>query len=103
MGRSSRTAARVMAGKRRARSSVCFGAPFGSPCCTGRPAVQGRRKAAGAQTVRPSAVPSRYSLPVGEGEGRVDLPTNGGHPVKSVNSTEEVHHGSNATHLHPRV
>src|SRR2546421_457686 len=33
----------------------------------------------------------------------VDFPTNGGHPVKSVNSTEEVHHGKNPTHLHPGV
>jgi hypothetical protein len=28
---------------------------------------------------------------------QLDLPTNGGHPVKSVKSTEEVHHGKNPT------
>ena len=35
-------------------------------------------------------------------EGRlVDLPTNGGHPVKRVQSPLEVHHGEETTHLHP--
>ncbi len=31
----------------------------------------------------------------------LDLPTNGGHSVKGVYSPLEVHHGSNATYLHP--
>ena len=33
----------------------------------------------------------------------LDFPTNGGHPVKGVQSPWEVHHGENATYLHPRV
>ncbi len=31
------------------------------------------------------------------------FPTNGGHPVKSINSTEEIHHGQRTTILHPRI
>jgi hypothetical protein len=31
---------------------------------------------------------------------RLNFPTNGGHSVKGVYSPLEVHHGSNATHLH---
>lgn len=33
----------------------------------------------------------------------LDLPMNGGHPVKGVKSPWEVHHGKKAARLHPRV
>lgn len=33
----------------------------------------------------------------------LDFPTNGGHPVKRVQSPWEVHHGEKAAYLHPRV
>src|SRR5262249_2213730 len=38
----------------------------------------------------------------GVGSG-LDFPTNGGHSDKGVKSPWEVHHGEEATHLHPRV
>ena len=34
-------------------------------------------------------------------QSQVDLPTIGGHPVKSVKSPWEVHHGEKAAFLHP--
>ena len=38
---------------------------------------------------------------MGQAKAGLDLPTDGGHSVKSVYSPLEVHHGSNATYLHP--
>src|SRR5579885_1511226 len=86
---------------------MLHGVESGRPLA-GHGLVEQKRFAPGRASLGRGQRPSRQGLardlrPLPRLQPGLDLPTNGGHPVKGVQSPWEVHHGKNATHLHPRV